>query len=160
MKYDGEDGIAPRVTTVARRAEASPALFVLGPVSLLAGLVGACAGQAPAERAEQPGLAGGVRQTPLTVGEVERRLAFLSGSFAGCYHRLRLTFGVDPPSSYVVRVEVPSNGGSTTATVLEATVEGQQDLERCIVDEVEGLRFPPHVGEPLVLDVPIRAPKR
>lgn len=119
-----------------------------------------CAGGQPAGPPDSPEFIDGVRQRPLTAQEVGRALAARTARFGRCYQRVRLTLGLNAPSDFVARLRVGSDGGPPVAEIVEATAAGQDDLERCIVGELESLEFPPHVGETVIVDVPIRAPKR
>ncbi|MEL6189110.1 MAG: hypothetical protein AAFU79_31195 [Myxococcota bacterium] len=101
-----------------------------------------------------------MRQRPLEVAEVERALGAISHRLTNCYKRVRLSLGLVAPSNYVVRLRVENAGDPPVAEVVKASQKGQEPLERCLVQELEALRFPAHVGSALVIDVPIDAPKR
>jgi hypothetical protein len=97
---------------------------------------------------------------PLTAEDVEERVQRAGPSLRGCYLEHRFTYGLQPLSDFRVRLRIPVDGGPHVAEIAEATEPGQEALERCVVQVVEKLRFRAHRGEPLVVDVPIRAPKR
>ena len=126
-------------------------------MSLVGGLWG-CAGQPSSP--VNPEYVDGVRQRPLVVEEVTSALQRRRRQLTTCYHRVRLKYGLELPSEYVVRVRVPRTGEPVSAEIMQATQPKQAELADCIVDEVEALEFPPHRGEDLVFDVPIKAPKR
>lgn len=112
-----------------------------------------CAGSRPAPKAE-------ARTAPLTSAEAEAAIAAQRDRFAACYGRTRLRYGLLAPSSYVLRLTIPASRDPALATVQSATEEGQEDLEACLIEVLETTAFPSAPESPLVLDVPIRAPRR
>lgn len=101
-----------------------------------------------------------VRAEPLLEDEVGRMVGYTSNRLSGCYQRYRLTYGLTPASDFIVRMRIPNDGAPHVAEIAKKTQTGQDDLELCVVETLEAIRFPAHSGEPLVVDVPIKAPKR
>lgn len=97
---------------------------------------------------------------PLDIGTAEAIITRHASYVTDCYRVHRLNLGLEDPSSYVVRLRIPNDGTAPIAEIREATVEGQEQLEACIIDKLETMRFPVHSGDTMVLDVPIRAPRR
>lgn len=131
-------------------------MFASARLSLSAALaaLAACASSASPPPSTEPA------SRPLTAGEAEARIAVRVQLFSDCYRKNRLRYGLEAPASYVLRLRIPASDGPKVATVQEATAEGQEELERCLIEVLEGTQFRAAPAEPLVLDVPIRAPDR
>lgn len=130
----------------------------IGMLLLLLGTFPACAGGR--RLSVDPEYVDGVRQRPLTVEEVTLEFRKRSDRLSRCYKLVRLTYGLEDRSDYVIRYRVPNTGEPPSAEIVQATRPHQDKLGRCIVEQLEAFEFPPHRGKDLVFDVPIRAPKR
>lgn len=121
-------------------------------VSLVANL--SCASSEPSPRpAEPPPFVDGVRQKPVTGEEVEREVGRRRARLAACYRSERLNSTA--LAAFLLELAVPKDGGEVSMTVLSSEPPGQLLLQACILGALADLRFPPHVGEPLRLRVPI-----
>jgi hypothetical protein len=105
------------------------------------------------QKAPPPTFREGVRQEPLTVGEVEERLKQSRVRLEACYRAEAMN---SPKlSSYVMRMRVPSDGERPEVTVVKATLPEQKVLEDCVRQVLRALRFPAHSGGAIELEVPI-----
>lgn len=123
-----------------------------------AALVG-CASAPPPKRsvADEDPWVNGVRQRALSEQEVDSAIQKSRERIVGCYRRERLN-NDGRLSDYVYRLEVPTDGKAPKVSLVSATVTGQPALESCLSDTLLALRFPPHAGAKLVLNVPIQGP--
>lgn len=133
-------------------ARAAQAFIAVG----LAVELGGCAGGgAPASTSSAP-----PPPPPLTADEVEKVLGTRTPLLADCYMRHRLQYGLEIPSDYVVRFTIPSGDAPPFAEIREASQPGQEEIEVCVVEVFETTPIRRNDGDPLVLDVPVRAPSR
>lgn len=94
-----------------------------------------------------------------TAEDVGRRLGRERVAFGRCYARERMNLQPVDRADYLVEVTVPAGGGHPEATIVERAVSGIETLEACLVDVIRRVEFRAPEGGPLVVDVPIRAPR-
>jgi hypothetical protein len=102
---------------------------------------------------ETPEFVDGVRQKPVTIKEVEHQVSQRRGKLAGCYRTERLNS--PSPARFLIELAIPNDGGEVPVSLLTSEPAGQPILETCVLQALANLRFPPHIGEPFRLRVPI-----
>jgi hypothetical protein len=95
------------------------------------------------------------RTEPLTEEEVESSIRGVAPDFGLCYQLERRQLFASDLSQYVLQIRVPNDGSSPEVSVVKASVAGQAALEQCVVRVMSRLRFPPHPGKRITLNVPI-----
>lgn len=123
----------------------------LAPCFLLA-VIG-CASPPPPP-VTKPLFVDGVMQRELTPKEAERYLRKAVPDFDVCYRRELLNFN-ESISSYVFEVYVPADGTPAEVVVQSESVPNQVVLRDCLVEAIERVKFPAHLGKPITLKVPI-----
>jgi hypothetical protein len=128
-------------------------------LSMIAGF--GCASAPPPKRAapEPPAYVDGVRQRPLTVEEVEDAVARSRERIVACYRTERFNDATSKLPSFSLRMEIPTDGTAQKVTITSQATTPQRVLEGCVRDALIAIRFPPHAGAPLVVDVPIQGPE-
>jgi hypothetical protein len=128
-------------------------------LALAGATLAGCASAPPPKRsvADEDPWINGVRQRPLSEEEVDATIKKNRERVVGCYRRERLN-NDGKLSDYVFRLEIPADGKAPKVSAVSATVAGQRALELCLSDTLAALRFPPHAGAKLVLNVPIAGP--
>lgn len=97
----------------------------------------------------------GVLQRELTPKDAERFLRQAVPDFDVCYRREALNL-VEKVSSYMLAVKVPTDGMPAKVEVLQETVPDQVVLRGCLIEAIERVNFPAHIGKPITLKVPIK----
>ena len=128
-----------------------PRFIVL--LTALFSLASCAAERPPRAQPETPEYVDGVRQKPVSATEVEHQVSTRRAKLAGCYRTERLNS--PSPARFLVELAIPNDGGEVSVSVLTAEPAGQDILQACILQSLANLRFPPHVGEPFRLRVPI-----
>jgi len=101
----------------------------------------------------------GVRDRPLTVDEAAEIMAARAPDLSRCYTYERLNLNLPDGADYVAQVFVPTDGSEPIVELVAAAVPGLETLEDCLVRTLRRTSFPAHAGEPLTVNVPIKAPR-
>lgn len=113
----------------------------------------ACA-SAPPPPVVAPLYKDGVLQRALTVKDAERALRQAAPAIEVCYRREQMNLATKV-SSYLLQVFWPNDGSIADVEVLKETVKDQVALRGCLVEAIERVRLPAHLGEPITIKVPI-----
>ncbi|MCK6545652.1 hypothetical protein L6R52_07265 [Myxococcota bacterium] len=124
-------------------------------------LFAACASAPPPKKAEpeRPAYVDGVRQRPLTVEEVEDAVKRSRERIVACYRTERLNDPTSKLPSFTFEVSIPTDGSAQKVTMTSTDATPLRVLEGCLRDALIAIRFPPHVGTTLVVQVPIQGPE-
>ena len=124
-------------------------------LALLCASLVACASPPPPPRHSL--YVDGVRQIPVDEKEVERAVWDQAEALGACYRRERLNAGLSSSlSGYVFRMRIGVDGARPSVALVRESVGGQVALRECLEQVLKRLDFPAHVGQPLVVDVPIK----
>jgi hypothetical protein len=121
------------------------------------GLVVACASEPP-PRSSTPLEVAGVRQNALTEKEIMERIQLNQDQLRFCYGRERYNLNTEL-SDFTFIVKVPNDGTGSKVRLESDAQPNQLNLAECLQQTLERVSYPRHVGAPLTLRVPIKAPK-
>jgi hypothetical protein len=134
---------------------AKPATLVLAAISAGASIGCATAPPPKMEKADP------IRKDPVTAAEVEGKARLKAEKISQCYRAERMNVGINAPGGadaltrFVVRIHVPTTGERVAVTIVKSSRSDQTLLGECITKALQQLTFPPYVGNPLDLELPI-----
>ncbi|MFO0726213.1 MAG: hypothetical protein U1E65_20685 [Myxococcota bacterium] len=102
-----------------------------------------------------------IRKDPVTAAEVEAKARGKADKITQCYRSERMNVGINAPAGadaltrFVFRIHVPTTGEKVGVTILKSSRADQVLLGECITKALQQLTFPPYVGNPLDLELPI-----
>lgn len=120
----------------------------------LALVCAAACSSAPPPPVSKPLFQDGVLQRELTTKDAERYLRQATPNMDVCYRRELLNMA-PKVSSYMLQITIHPDGRKATVEILKETVPNQVTLRGCLIEAIEAVDFPAHLGKVIKLKVPV-----